>query len=70
LFAVGASIWYLERRMNESNEPPRRYKWPWFAAAMVILGIILAVIWVAIAARNVERERDINSPLPSSAPAH
>ena len=57
--------------MNElKNEPPPRYKWPWIAAGLILLGIISAVIFVAIAARNVERERDFNAPLPSTAPAH
>jgi len=56
--------------MNKSTEPPRRYKWPWIAAAFIILGIISAVIWVAIAAKNVEREHDYNAPLPGSGPAH
>jgi hypothetical protein len=55
--------------MNEPNENPRRYKWPWFVAAGVLLGIVLTVVWVAIAAKKVERERDFSAPLPSSAPA-
>jgi hypothetical protein len=47
--------------MNDSNEPPRRYKWPWIVAAATVLGIILAVIWVAIAAKTVAQERDFNN---------
>ena len=53
--------------MNEPDEKPRNYKWPWAVAVAVIVGIILAVIWVAIAARKVERERDYNAPLPGGA---
>jgi hypothetical protein len=56
--------------MNGSNENPRRYKWPWLVAAAVILGMVLAVIWVSVAVKKVERERDYNAPLPGSAPAH
>ncbi|HUC84156.1 MAG TPA: hypothetical protein VL970_03110 [Candidatus Acidoferrales bacterium] len=54
--------------MEEANQNPRRYRWPWVVAAAVVLGIVLAIIWVSIAARNVERERDLNAPLPNSAP--
>jgi hypothetical protein len=57
--------------MNEPNQPPRRYRWPWLVAAAVALGAVLAVLWVSAAVRTVERERDVNGPLPGgSAPAH
>lgn len=56
--------------MNEPNDAPRRYKWPWVVAAFVLLGIVLAVIWVAFAAREVERERDWSAPPSNGAPAH
>ncbi len=49
------------------DEQPK-YKWPWFAAAAVLLAIVLAVAWVAVAAKNVEQQRDF-VPLPDSAPA-
>ena len=55
--------------MNELNETPRRYKWPWFVLAAVALFILLAVFWVALAAKKVEQQRDFGSPLPSTAPA-
>ena len=54
--------------MNESNENSRRYKWPWFALAAVVLFIVIAVLAVAQAAKKVEQQRDFNAPLPSSAP--
>ena len=55
--------------MNEPNEKPRRYKWPWLVAAAVLLGIVLAVVWMSIAAKKIERERDYGAPLPGSTPA-
>lgn len=55
--------------MNEPNETPRRYKWPWFVLAAVVLFTVLAVFWVALAAKKVEQQRDFSAPLPSSAPA-
>lgn len=53
----------------ENNSPKPKYKWPWFVAAAVVLAIVLAVIWVAIAAKKVEEQRDFGQPLPSGAPA-
>jgi hypothetical protein len=56
--------------MNEPNEnPPRRYKWPWFVLAAFLLGVALAVMWLSFDIRKVEQERNLNAPLPSS-PAH
>jgi bacteriorhodopsin len=56
-------------KMNESNENQRRYKWPWFVLAAVLVGIVLAVVWVGFAVKKVERERNFNAPPPNGAPA-
>jgi F0F1-type ATP synthase assembly protein I len=53
----------------ENNSPNRKYKWPWFVLAFVIVGFVLAVLWVALAAKKIASQRDDNSPLPASAPA-
>jgi hypothetical protein len=55
--------------MNEPNEDPRRYRWPWLALAAVVLAIVLAVFWVGLAAKKIAEQRDFNAPLPASAPA-
>jgi hypothetical protein len=52
----------------DKNSPRQKYLWPWFAAAAVVLAIVLAVVWVAIAAKKVEQQRDF-APMPSSTPA-
>jgi hypothetical protein len=52
----------------ENVSPRQNFKWPWFVLAAVLLAIVLAVIWVAAAARKVEQQRDF-APLPDSAPA-
>ena len=53
--------------MDEDNQNPRRYKWPWFVLAAVLLGIVLAVVWVSFAVKKVEQERDLNAPVPAGA---
>jgi len=53
----------------EDNSPKPRYKWPWFVLAFVVLGIVLAVLWVAVAANKIKQQRNYSEPLPSSAPA-
>jgi len=59
----------MGRRMNDPKENPRHYRWPWLVAAAVALGLALAVLWVGWAVKKIERERDLNAPLPASAPA-
>ncbi len=51
----------------DDNSQKRKLKWPWFAAAAIVLFIVLAVFWVAMAAKKIEQQRDF-TPLPSSAP--
>jgi len=48
--------------MNAPNEnPPRRYKWPWFVLAAFLLGVALAILWLSSDIRKVESERNLNS---------
>ena len=56
--------------MSEPDEKPPRYRWPWFALAAVVLFIVLAVIWVSLAAEKVERQRDYSAPISSGTPGH
>jgi hypothetical protein len=51
----------------DDNSQKRNHKWPWFAAAAIVLFIALAVFWVTMAAKKIEQQRDF-TPLPSSAP--
>ena len=56
--------------MNESDDnlPKQKLVWPWFAAAIVLLGIAAAIVFMLFAVKKVESQRDFSSPLPSSAP--
>jgi len=52
--------------MTEPNNPhPPKYKWPWFVLGMVVLGIVLAIVWMSFAVRKVEQERNFNPPAQS-----
>lgn len=50
---------------NEPDDkmPKRHYKWPWIFWGMIVLGIILAIIWMSFAVQKVERERGVNTPV-------
>ena len=54
--------------MNHPKETPRRYKWPWYALAALLLFITLTIIAMRIAVNRERQERDYNAPLPNSAP--
>jgi len=54
-------------KMNESNQNPRRYKWPWLVLAAVVLGVVLAIVWMSFAVKREKEERDFNSPIPTGA---
>jgi len=49
-----------------SNTPPRRYRWPWIVAIALILWVLLSVMWVRVAVRHVEEERDFSAPSANS----
>jgi hypothetical protein len=55
--------------MDEDDTNPRRYKWPWFVLAAVVLAMALAIVWVSFAVRKVEQERNFNAPPSGSTPA-
>ena len=55
--------------MNEPDEnaPKPKYRWPGFVLAFVLLGFALAILFVALAAKKIEQQRDF-TPLPANAP--
>jgi hypothetical protein len=42
----------------------RRYTWPWFLLAAVLLAIVLAVLWMSKEVERTRRIRDLNAPPP------
>jgi hypothetical protein len=53
--------------MSEQNGNPRRYKWPWFVLAAVLLFLVLGILWVGFAANRERQERDFSAPIPGGA---
>ena len=49
------------------SEPKKIYRWPWFVAAAVLLGIGLAILFMFVAVKKAEQQRDF-TPLPASTP--
>ncbi len=49
-----------------ANPPPRRYRWPWIVAVAVVLWVLLAVVWMWVAVRHVEAQRDFSAPATTS----
>lgn len=54
--------------MGEQNgdAPNRRYRWPWFVLAAVVLFVVLAMVWMSFAVHREKQERDFNAPLPAA----
>jgi len=44
------------------EQPRRHYSWPWFVLAAVLLGIVLAILWMNHEIQRTKRNRDLNSP--------
>jgi len=42
------------------------YRWPWFVLGAVVLGIVLAIIWMSREVERTRRNRDQNSATPQN----
>ncbi len=60
----------MTNKMNQSapTENQRRYLWPWIVWPMALLFVVITVVSVWLNAKKIEGQRDVNAPLPSSAP--
>lgn len=54
--------------MSDENAPKTNYRWPWFVLAAVLLGIVLAILWMSYAVHREKEERNFNAPLPTQSP--
>jgi len=53
--------------MDKPDKIPQRYQWPWLVLAMLVLGGVIAIIWMCYAVQQERQERDFNTPLPGGA---
>ena len=46
--------------MDEPNqsEPPQKYTWPKYVLAGVVLGVVLAIFWMAVLVRRISEQRE------------
>lgn len=50
---------------NEASQPPS-YTWPWFVLGLVLLGFVLAIIWMTVLVRRTREQREYNAwPAPT-----
>jgi Na+/melibiose symporter-like transporter len=47
---------------NDETRPKQRYSWPWFLLAAVLLGIVLAIVWMSHEVERTRRNRDFTAP--------
>lgn len=60
---------HIDRVMAaESNSPerPRRYVWPWYAAAALALGVLIAIQSVRKEAQRLHERKQFLAPVPEA----
>ena len=69
LLLLHAASTMSDNKVNNGPQAdkPRRYVWPWFVLAALLVGILLAVVWLSSEIDRTRRIRDANNPT-SSAP--
>jgi len=56
---------------TETNLPaPRRHTWPWMVLAAVLLGAVLAVVWVRQEVRRLQWQKEVALPESSASPTN
>ena len=43
---------------QSQSEPPRKYTWPKYVLGGVVLGIVLAIVWMAVLVNRIRGQRD------------
>ena len=49
----------MDERIQDAGSTPR-YRWPWFLLGAIVLGIVMAVVWMAVEVHSVKEQRDNN----------
>ena len=51
-----------DKDKQQNSAAQRRYTWPWFVLAAVLLGIVLAIVWMSYEVERTKRIRELNAP--------
>jgi len=43
---------------QSQSEPPQKYTWPKYVLGGVVLGIVLAIVWMAVLVHRIRGQRD------------
>jgi formylglycine-generating enzyme required for sulfatase activity len=54
---------------QETPPPAARYRWPWLLLAAVVLGVLLAVLWLTAETRRIREQRQYDFVPPGSSVA-
>jgi F0F1-type ATP synthase assembly protein I len=52
----------MVENQSQNSVTKKRFIWPWIVAAMVLLGITLAVVWVRREAQRIQNQRQYQIP--------
>jgi hypothetical protein len=56
----------LQAQFQSQRQSGKRYTWPWFVLGAVVLGILLAVLWLSREIDRTRRFREFNTPAPQT----
>lgn len=58
---AGEIIHRMENEAPSAEKNPRR-TWPWLVVALLLLGVVLAVVWVRAEVRRIHEQRQPDMP--------
>lgn len=47
---------------KEPARPPHRRLWPWFLLILILLGLLLAILWLSVEVRRLQERRKYYIP--------
>jgi hypothetical protein len=51
---------------NDTGQAKRAYTWPWWVLGALLLGILLAIVWMSHEIARARMIRDLNAPAPQT----
>lgn len=62
LWEEAANNWLRMEKSTQSPDTKPRYTWPWFLAAAVIVGIVIAVFSIRAEANRIKLQQSLQMP--------